>query len=69
MTTIKTNTGRELKVTSNQQKRHFTIYSNGVKFRTLPMSREEFENAEFWTANDWQDFLNRNSGAYYEVKK
>ena len=63
--TTRTNT----KVTSNQSKRHFTIYSNGVKFRTLPMSREEFENAEFWTANDWQDFLRRNSGAYYEVKK
>ena len=69
MATIKTNTGRELKVTSNQSKRHFTIYSNGVKFRTLPMSREEFENAEFWTEGDWKDFLNRNSGAYYEVKK
>lgn len=65
----KTNTGRELKVTSNQQKRHFTIKSGNVKYRTLPMSREEFENAEFWTANDWQDFLNRNSGSYYEVKK
>lgn len=68
MTTIKTK-ATELKVTSNQSKRYFTIKKGDIKYRTFPMNKEEFENAEFWTEGDWKDFLRRNNGEYYKVEK
>lgn len=49
------------KVTSNKSKKHFTININGVKFRTLHLSKDEFEEAEYNTENDWKDYV-RNSG-------
>ena len=62
---------RTLKVTSNQSKRTFTLrftYKDGTKkkYRTLPMSKYEFENCEYNTENDWNQFLK--SDDYYEVK-
>lgn len=38
MRTLKTITGRELKVTSNQSKRHFTLKTEIARYRTLHMS-------------------------------
>ena len=69
MAIFKTKKEEELKVTSNQQKRHFTIKIGGVKYRTFPMNKEEFQNAEFWMEGDWKDFLRRNNGEYYKKKK
>lgn len=68
MKTLTTITGREIKVTPNNNKRTFTLRVSSGKFRTLPMSKEEFNNASmFWTGNDWQNFLN-SSDEYYVVR-
>jgi hypothetical protein len=56
-----------VRVTSNKSKRHFTIYkTDGTKYRTLPMSKPEFESNEMNTMNDWRQFLK--SDEYYVVK-
>lgn len=52
-----------IKVKANQSNRTFTIrkYDNSKlvsKYRTLPMSNDEFENAKYYTSSDWQNFLN-----------
>lgn len=65
-----------IKVTSNKTLRVFTIRKYEMsgkakiliaKYRTLPMSVEEFEELENNTENDWKDFL-RKSQDYYAVK-
>jgi len=66
------NLKRELAVRSNKTARTFTLrfkYKDGsiVKYRTTPMSREEFNSCEYYTRNDWSQFLK--SDDYYEVKK
>lgn len=66
MKKLKTIAGRELKVSSNQSKRHFTIVTESAKFRTNPMDKVEFERNEYNTGNDWQHFLN-NTQDYYKV--
>ena len=53
METLKSISGREFKITGNKSKRTFTIVTNGIKYRTLQMSREEYESANNWTGNDW----------------
>lgn len=60
-----------IEATPNYSKRTFTIrktYSDGfkVKYRTLPMSDEEFNSAEMHTENDWKYFL-RSTDDYYKV--
>ena len=62
---MKTISGREIKVTANQSKKTFTIRTETAKYRTYPMSKEEFKNCENNTANDWQQFLK--SDDYYRV--
>ena len=62
MTTI---SGRELVIRSNKSRRHYTITTSAAKYRTLPMSKEEFESAEYWTGNDWNNFLKGNE--YYKL--
>ena len=66
MKTYTTITGRTIKVSANQSKRTFTIVTESAKFRTLQMSREEFESCEYQTGNDWENFLRTDS--YYQVK-
>lgn len=56
-----------MKITSNKSKRTFTIRKENSKFRTLEMSKEEFEECEYNTFSDWKDFLRK--GSYYEVIK
>lgn len=52
------------RVTSNKAKRHFTIYkADGTKYRTLPMSKPEFQSNEMNTLSDWKQFLK--SESYY----
>jgi hypothetical protein len=60
-----------LKVTSNQSKRTFTLrmYDNGKcysKYRTLRFSKDEFEEMEMNTESDWKCFLNAED-YYYSV--
>lgn len=66
METLKTISGRILKITSNKQKRHFTIRTESSKFRTFPMGKEDFNSAEYNTGNDWQQFLKTDD--YYEIR-
>ena len=60
-----------IKVTPNYSKRTFTIrkYIDGVffaKYRTNPISKDEFESDEYMTENDWKSYL-RKSNNYYAV--
>ena len=67
MATLTTISGREIKISANQSKRTFTIRTNGSKYRTSPMSKQEFESANnFWTGNDWNQFLKTDE--YFVVK-
>lgn len=65
MKTLTTITGKEIKVASNLAKRTFTIKTSGSKFRTIPMSKSEFNSALNWTGNDWMNFLTTDE--YYTV--
>ena len=63
---------RTIKVTANNSSRHFTIrciWSDGAvqKYRTIPLSRGDFEASKNMTENDWSYFL-RNTDDYYLVK-
>ena len=65
--TFKSITGREFRIASNKKERTFTIYTDGLKYRTIAMSREEFEYiATYYTGQDWANFLKTDS--YYPVK-
>lgn len=60
-----------IKVTANQSARSFTIrtYVNGKfssKYRTIKLSKEEFNSNEYNTENDWKQFLK--SDDYYVVR-
>tara|TARA_R110000803_G_scaffold48020_1_gene99841 strand:- start:199 stop:375 length:177 start_codon:yes stop_codon:yes gene_type:complete len=58
-----------MKITSNKSKRIFTIRKENSKFRTLEMSKEEFEEFECNTTSDWKDFLRNETGSYYKLRK
>ena len=58
-------TGREIKVSSNYSKRTFTIVTESGKYRTYPMSEEEFESNLRNTGNDWNTFLKYDD--YYKI--
>jgi len=58
-----------MRITSNKSKRTFTIRKKTSKFRTLEMSKKEFEDFECNTILDWKDFLRNEIGSYYEVRK
>lgn len=66
MKTLQTITKRELKVSSNKRERTFRIKTESATFKTLPMSKEEFNSANYWTGQDWQVFLRTDD--YYKVK-
>lgn len=52
-------TEKQMKVTSNKRERTFTITTEVAKYRTLPMSREEFEDAQYNTPGDWEAYIRR----------
>ena len=59
-----------IKATANQSKRTFTIrkYVDGkllTKYRTTPMSQQEYYSNEMNTENDWTQYLK--SDDYYVV--
>jgi len=55
-----------MKTTSNKSARTYTIRVNGNKYRTLQMSKQEFNSAYYWSENDWKQFLKTDE--YYTVK-
>jgi hypothetical protein len=68
MKSLTTITGREIKISANQSHRTFTIRVSSGKYRSYPMTRQEFEHArDNWTGNDWHNFL-RSTGEYYPIK-
>jgi hypothetical protein len=67
MKTLKSSTGRKFEITSNKSARTFTIRVDGSKYRTYPFRKEEFNEASYWTGEDWHHFL-RNTNDYYKVK-
>lgn len=66
MKTLQRITKRELKVSSNKRERTFRIKTESATFKTLPMSKEEFNSANYWTGQDWQVFLRTDD--YYQIK-
>jgi len=46
-----------MKITSNKNKRHYTINKDGVKYRTEKMTKEEFLAAEYYDLIDWKNYL------------
>jgi len=63
---MKTITGREINVKANHSKRTFTIrVESGTKYRTLPMSKQEFNSCLHNGGQDWQNFLKTDE--YYKV--
>lgn len=62
---------KTIKATANESKRTFTIrtYFDGklsAKYRTVQLSKEEFNSESNNTENDWKQFLK--SSDYYLVK-
>lgn len=53
------------KLTRNKSKRHYTINVGYAKYRTIKMSKEEFNQAYYWTLNDWKQFLTTDE--YYKL--
>lgn len=66
MNTYKTITGRTIKVATNHSKRTFTIKTESATFRTIQMSKQEFESELYNTGNDWAQFLKGSD--YYKVR-
>jgi len=66
MKVLKTIGGKTINVTANNSKKTFTIRTISGKYRTSPMSKSEFLEAENNTGNDWQNFLLGQN--YYKVK-
>lgn len=62
----KTISGRTINATANHSKKTFTIRVDGSKYRTIQMSKEEFNECLNMSANDWQQFLKGSD--YYKVK-
>jgi len=57
---------KEFKAIPNRSKRTFTITTEtGSKYRTIPMIKEEFNDALYWTLNDWKQFLKTDE--YYKI--
>lgn len=48
---------RPYKVTSNKRKRTYTIVLSGNRYRTLPLTKEEFEEFEYNTPIDWSCYV------------
>jgi len=55
---------RVIFVRENHSKRTFTIKTESGKYRTIKMSKDEFNSSLHNTGNDWQHFLNSSSDYY-----
>ena len=57
-----------IKATPNHARRTFTLRtSNGFKFKTKPLSREQFTTGMHMSSMDWQFFLNHNTNQYTKI--
>ena len=65
MKNLKTISNQEIKISPNKSNRTYTIRTNGSKYRTTKMSKEEFKSNSNNTGNDWKNFLS--SDDYYLV--
>lgn len=65
LATYTTISGRKIKVAENRSKRTFTIVTDAARYRTFPMSNDEFESNRHNTGQDWQQFLNGSD--YYKI--
>ena len=66
MKEYKTITGETLKISANHSKRTFTIRTDVAKYRTIRLSKDEFNSCLNNTGQDWRIFLRSND--YYKVK-
>ena len=66
MKTFTTNLGETLKISVNHSKRTFTIRTDVAKYRTIRLSKEEFQSCLNNTGQDWRQWLR--SDDYYKVK-
>jgi arsenate reductase-like glutaredoxin family protein len=57
MKTLKTISNQVIKISANKSARTYTIRTNGSKYRTTKMSKEEFNSNSNNTGNDWKNFL------------
>ena len=55
-----------IKVIANKWKRTFTIRTDSAKYRTCKFSKEDFQENEMNTENDWKNFL-RTEDFYYLI--
>ena len=66
MKEYKTNLGETLKISANHSKRTFTIRTYVAKYRTIRLSKEEFQSCLNNTVQDWKQWLR--SDDYYKVR-
>jgi hypothetical protein len=52
--------------TPNHSKRTFTLRKDESKYRTLPMNKTEFNEALYFTSEDWKYWL-RTSQSYKAI--
>ena len=67
MKQLKTISGQLINVSVNHSNRTFTLCTNGSKYRTNKMSKEDFNSCLSNTGNDWKSFFNY-SNDYFVVK-
>jgi hypothetical protein len=56
---------REIYVRENKTQRTFTIKTDGGKYKTINLSKEDFKSCQNYTGNDWNQFLKSND--YYKI--
>lgn len=66
MKILKTISNQEIKISANKSRFTYTIRTNGSKYRTIKMTKEEFNSNYNNTGNDWKNFLKTND--YYLIK-
>jgi hypothetical protein len=63
---FKTLSGREFTVTQNKKNRTYTFFDGTNKYRTSRLGKIEFDSMEYFTAQDWVNYL-RNYNDYETV--
>jgi hypothetical protein len=64
-TQITTKSGVDIFVRPNYKARTFSIKKNGQRYRTAPAGALEFEDYQYYTADDWQNFLNTSQNYFW----
>jgi hypothetical protein len=57
---VKTNNMKQYKAIPNYSKRTFTIRTINAKYRTLAMSKTEFNDSLYNTSSDWVNYIKTN---------